>query len=221
MKVVALIPIKLNNERLPGKNTKRFFDGTPLMHLIQRVCLETNGIDETYVYCSDERVTSFLLPGIKFLKRPEYLDGNDCSSIHIISEFLREVEADVFLETHATAPFAKPSTFETCISRLVDGKNDSAFCARRLLTYLWQNDKPLNFDMAGFTRTQDLPPIHAEAPGAYLFTKEVFGRFGRRVGENPYICEISAIEAIDIDYPEDFELANMIYKEMTVRNGNG
>lgn len=27
MKIVALIPIKLNNERTPGKNTKRFTDG--------------------------------------------------------------------------------------------------------------------------------------------------------------------------------------------------
>ena len=37
MKTVALIPIKLSSERLPGKNTKPFFDGTPLMHFIQRV----------------------------------------------------------------------------------------------------------------------------------------------------------------------------------------
>lgn len=28
MKTVALIPIKLNNERTSGKNTKRFTDGT-------------------------------------------------------------------------------------------------------------------------------------------------------------------------------------------------
>ena len=35
MKVVAFIPIKLNNERTPGKNIKRFSDGTPLMHFVQ------------------------------------------------------------------------------------------------------------------------------------------------------------------------------------------
>ena len=31
MKVVAFVPVKLNNERLPGKNTKVFEDGTPLI----------------------------------------------------------------------------------------------------------------------------------------------------------------------------------------------
>ena len=28
MKTVAFVPIKLNNERLPGKNLKKFSDGT-------------------------------------------------------------------------------------------------------------------------------------------------------------------------------------------------
>ena len=31
MKTVALIPIKLGSKRVPGKNIKPFYDGTPLM----------------------------------------------------------------------------------------------------------------------------------------------------------------------------------------------
>ena len=30
MKVTAFVPMKLNNERLPGKNTKAFTNGKPL-----------------------------------------------------------------------------------------------------------------------------------------------------------------------------------------------
>lgn len=48
MKTVALIPIKLGSKRVPGKNIKPFFDGTPLMHFIQRTCLEAKNIDEVY-----------------------------------------------------------------------------------------------------------------------------------------------------------------------------
>ena len=29
MKTVAFVPVKLNNERLPGKNTKPFHNGNP------------------------------------------------------------------------------------------------------------------------------------------------------------------------------------------------
>ena len=37
MKTVALIPIKLGSKRVPGKNIKPFFDGTPLMHLFRKL----------------------------------------------------------------------------------------------------------------------------------------------------------------------------------------
>lgn len=40
MKTVALIPIKLESKRILGKNIKLFFNGTSLMHFIQKVCLD-------------------------------------------------------------------------------------------------------------------------------------------------------------------------------------
>lgn len=217
MKTAALIPIKTNNERTPGKNTMLFFDGTPLMHLIQRVCLSTMSIDEIYVYCSDDSIKEFLLDGIKFLKRPEYLNGNTYGSNHIIKEFIKSVDADIYLETHATAPFALPESFNICINKVASGRYDSAFCAEPLRNFLWQDGRPVNFDINNFPRTQDLPLIYQEAPGAYVFTKETFQKYSRRVGLNPYIHEIGRIEATDIDYPEDFEIANLIYKEIILK----
>jgi CMP-N-acetylneuraminic acid synthetase len=40
MKVVGMIPIKLNNERIPGKNLKQFYDGKPLMSFVQETLLK-------------------------------------------------------------------------------------------------------------------------------------------------------------------------------------
>jgi len=217
VKVVALIPIKLGSERVPGKNIKPFFDGTPLMHLIQRVCLSAMSIDETYVYCSDDCIKEYLLDGIKFLKRPEYLNENTYGSNHIIREFIASIDADIYLETHATAPFALPKSFDICISKVASSGYDSAFCAEPLRNFLWQDGRPINFDINNFPRTQDLPLIYQEAPGAYVFTKETFQVYDRRVGVNPYIHEIGRIEATDIDYPEDFEMANLIYKEIILK----
>ena len=53
MKTVAFIPVKLNNERTPGKNTKAFADGTPLIHFVQRELLELKKkgvIDRIFVF---------------------------------------------------------------------------------------------------------------------------------------------------------------------------
>jgi CMP-N-acetylneuraminic acid synthetase len=219
MKTVALIPIKFASERTPGKNIKPFADGTPLMHFIQRVCLTAKSVDDTFVYCSDERIKEYVLPGVYFLKRPEYLDGNDICGNEIIREFIKDIDADIYLETHATAPFTSPESFNICVNKVTSGEYDSAFLATKLLNFLWRDNKPMNFDPAKFPRTQDLPVIWRECAGAYVFTKETFKRYGRRVGERPYIHEIGAIEAVDIDYPEDFEIANLIYKEMILKNG--
>lgn len=214
MKTVALIPIKLDSKRIPGKNTKPFFDGTPLMHFIQKTCLKTKNIDEVYIYCSDETVKEFILPGVKFIKRPKYLDGDDINANDFIKEFMKMVDADVYVNAHTTSPFAKVATIEECVEKVLSGKYDSAFCAEAIKTFMWKDGKPINFDPNHFPRTQDLPLIYGETSIAYVFTKKSFLMHNRRLGSRPYIKEVGKIEAMDIDYPEDFEICNAIYKEM-------
>lgn len=214
MKTVALIPIKLGSKRVPGKNIKPFFDGTPLMHFIQNACLKARNIDEVYVYCSDETVKKYIIDGVKFLKRPEYLDGDNINANDFIREFMKVVDADIYVNAHTTSPFAKVTTIEECVDKVKSGEYDSAFCAEALRTFMWENGKPINFNPDKFPRTQDLPLIYGETSIAYVFTRESFIRNNRRLGLKPYIKEVDKIEAMDIDYPEDFEICNAIYKEM-------
>lgn len=211
MQVVAMIPIKLNNERVPGKNIKRFSDHTPLMALIQKACLGAGNIDATYVYCSRADVREYLLDGVKYLQRPEYLDANTANCNDIIREFMKVVDADIYVVSHATGPFTRSSSIDTCIERVASGEYDSAFLAKKMQEFLWQNGKAMNFDIQHFPRTQDLIPVYAEASGAFVFTRETFKKFDRRVGIKPYIHEVDEIEAVDIDYPVDFDIANAIY----------
>lgn len=214
MKTVAFIPIKLGSKRVPGKNIKPFFDGTPLMHFIQKACLEAKNIDKVYVYCSDDAVIPYVLPGVNYIKRPEYLDGDGINANDFIREFMSAVDADIYVNAHTTSPFAKTSTIEECVDKVASGEFDSAFCAEALRTFMWKNGKAINFDPDHLPRTQDLPPIYGETSIAYVFTKESFLKHNRRLGSRPFIKEVGKIEAMDIDYPEDFEICNAIYKEM-------
>lgn len=218
MKTVAVIPIKMGSKRVPGKNIKPFFDGTPLMHFIQRACLDAENIDEVYIYCSDDAVVPYVLPGVKYLKRPDYLDGDDKNANDIIREFINVVDADIYVNAHTTSPFAKVSTIEECVDKVKSGEYDSAFCAEPLRTFMWENGTPINFNPDCFPRTQDLPLIYGETSIAYVFTKKSFIMNNRRLGKKPYVKEVSKIEAIDIDYPDDFEIANAIYKEVLLKD---
>ena len=49
MKVVAVVPMKLNNQRLPGKNIKCFSDGTPLCMHILTTLKNVASINEVYI----------------------------------------------------------------------------------------------------------------------------------------------------------------------------
>lgn len=214
MKTVALIPIKLGSKRVPQKNIKPFYDGTPLMSFIQKVCLESDRIDATYIYCSDEKVKDYILDGVKFLKRPEFLNGDNINANDFIREFMKSVDADIYVNAHTTSPFAKVETINDCIDKVKSDEYDSAFCAENIKAFMWKDGTPINFNPDKFPRTQDLPDIYAETSIAYVFKKETFEKYNRRVGVKPFIKEVSKIEAMDIDYPEDFEIANIIYKEI-------
>ena len=212
MKIVSVIPIKTNNERLPGKNTKQLGD-KPLIYYIQKSLLDVQGIDERYVFCSDRNICQYLLPGITYLNRPVALDSPQTNFTQIVETFTQEVPADVYIYAHATAPFVSLETINECIEKVVSKENDSAFCAVKIQDFLWSDGKPLNFDAANLPRSQDLSPIYRETSGVYVFTNEVFQRFHRRIGQSPFIKEVSFREAVDINTIEDFKLAEQLLKE--------
>lgn len=211
MKVAAFVPVKLNNERAPGKNTKRFDDGTPLITHFLKTLVLVPETDELYVFCSKEEIKDYMVPGVRFLKRPESLDTKEATPQDIISTFMSMVDADVYMVCHCTSPFVKAERFSECIHKVCEEGYDSAFTGEKIQRLMWHDGQPLNFDAANVPRTQDLPVYYNEVSAAYVFKKETFETLHRRIGLNPYICEVSGVECVDIDYPEDFEIANAIY----------
>lgn len=210
MKITAIMPIKLNNERLPGKNTK-LLGNKPLLCYELESLAATKLIDDIYVYCSDESIKEYLPNGINFLRRSEELDLPTSNFTQIFNSFMTQIDSDIYVYAHATAPYITVETMIECINAVKSGKYDSAFCASKIQDYLWQDGEPINFDAENVPRSQDIKPIYRETSGVYVFTKEVFELYHRRIGKNPYIKEVSFKEAVDINNPEDFELAEVLY----------
>lgn len=212
MKTVAFVPIKLNNQRIPGKNIRKFDDGTSLITVFLKTLVKVKGFDEIYVFCSSHEIKRYLVPSVKFLQRPEFLDTQSATPQQIIEEFIKVVDADIYAVCHCTSPFVIAEHFDECVEATKSGKYDSSFTAEKMQNLLWNsNSEPMNFDPANIPRTQDLNPVFNEISAAYVFRKEVFQKYKRRIGIKPHITEVSGIECIDIDYPEDFEIANAIY----------
>lgn len=211
LKVVAFVPIKLNNERLPNKNIKSFDNGKPLVHYILNTLGNISEIDKVYVYCSNEKIVHYIPAGVTVLKRSKHLDGSEISMNEVIQSFMNDVEADVYILSHATAPFLKEESIRKGLNKVLNEGYDSAFSAHKLQEFLWKNQQPFNYDPTNIPRTQDLEPFYSETCGFYIFGRELFTKYNRRIGFTPYIVEVNQIEGIDIDVMEDFDIANAIY----------
>lgn len=206
MKTVALIPIKLNSQRLPHKNILPI-GGKPLCWHISDSLLHVKDIDEVYVYCSDESVKAYLPEGVIVKKRDKRLDEDSVKGFDIYRAFINEVDADVYVLAHTTSPFIKAKSIENALHHVLNNENDSAFSAERVQTFAWYKGKPINYNLNDVPRTQDMEPIWVETSAFYIFKKEIFTVHNRRIGFNPYIQEVSGPEAIDIDEKKDYELA--------------
>lgn len=209
MKTVAFVPIRLNSKRVVGKNLK-LLGGKPLLCYILDTLASVDSIDEVYVYCSSDQIKQYLPDGVKFLKRPEFLDRDETLGKEIYEEFTKTIDADVYVLAHTTSPFIKRETFETAINKIKNEGYDSAFSAEKIQTFAWYNGKPLNYDLKEIPRTQTIEPVYVETSAFFMFKADVWKVHHQRIGFNPYMSIVDKIEGVDIDWPEDFELAEKI-----------
>ena len=210
-RVVAFVPIKLNSQRLPHKNILPIA-GKPLCWHIFDNLLKVDYIDEIYVYCSDEAVKKYIPEKVKFLKRDSYLDGDLVKGFEIYEAFINEVDADIYILAHTTSPFIKSHTIFNALKNVLYKGYDSAFSAQKIQTFSWFKGEPINYNINDVPRTQDIEPIYVETSGFFMFKKEIFTRFQRRIGFKPFIQEVNNFEAIDIDMKEDYDFALQLVK---------
>ena len=211
MKIVAVVPMKLNNRRLPQKNTKAFTNGKPLCHYVLSTLLKIKSIDEIYVYCSNQDIKEFIPEGVQYLRRSSSLDQDTTKMNEVLKAFAEEVPADIYVMTHTTAPFIRAESIEKGLNAVISGEFDSSFAAKKLQDFLWKDGVPFNYQLNNIPRTQDLPVLYEETSGFYIYRKRIITELDRRIGESPFIVEVGEIESIDIDEKEDFVIADAIY----------
>lgn len=208
MKVVGFVPIKFHSERVPGKNLLPL-KGKPLCWHIFETLLQSEYIDDVYVYCSEERITNYIPKEVIFKKRSAALDTNETKGMDIYQQFVQEVDADLYVLAHATSPFLQASSVDAALQQVMVGTYDSACSVERIQTFCWYQGKPLNYNLDDVPRTQDIEPVYAETSGFFIFTKELIEK-NQRLGNNVWMQEVDHIEAIDIDEEKDYYFARNV-----------
>jgi CMP-N-acetylneuraminic acid synthetase len=213
-RLVALVPMKGHSERVPNKNL-RAFNGRPLCHWVLNTLRATPEVDEIVVDTDSaeiaEEARSF---DATVLDRPEELRGDRVSMNDIIRHDVAHSEADLYLQTHCTNPLLRPETVSAAVEAFEERDCDSLFSVTPLQTRLWDGDcAPINHERDELKRTQDLEPVYEENSNIYLFTEESLARRENRIGDDPAMFAMDALEAIDIDELVDFRIAEMLHRD--------
>jgi len=217
MKIVALVPMRHHSQRVPGKNY-RPLAGKPLFHHIIETLQNVPEIGQVMVDTDSEPVMDGVrrfFPDVKLIQRPEHLRADDIPMNDILLHDTAQVDAEFYLQTHSTNPLLNAETISSGIKYFLENypKYDSLFSVTRLQTRLYfQDGKAINHNPLELMQTQDLPPVYEENSCLYLFTRENLAKKKHRIGNKPYMFEIDADEAWDIDEELDFEIVDFLMK---------
>ena len=215
MKVTALVPMRHNSERVPGKNY-RMLAGVPLYHHVVRSLLASRHVERVIIDTDSQHIVddaTACFPQVEIVERPEHLRSGHTPMTDVLMHTCSVIDADWYLQTHSTNPFLRPETIDAAVCALdaAGDAHDSLFSVTALRTRLWHPDgRPVNHNPAVLLRTQDLPPIYEENSNLYVFERRTLEERGNRIGAKPLLFEVSPSEALDIDDEWDFTIARAI-----------
>ena len=210
MKVVAFLPAKGTSSRIECKN-KKLLNGKPLfLHTLEKLC-DCDFIDEVYLDSEDDEILDFAdyLP-YKKLKRDPALANNKTDGHQMFYNEVKQVEADIYIQILGTSPFIKKETIKHGIDVLLENdKYDSVVLVKKDKQYTWSGNQPV-YDKYHIPNSVDLPDTIIETMGLYIVRAEAAKSFKMRFGNNTYLLEAEPIEAVDVNFPLDFEFAEIV-----------
>lgn len=209
MKIVAFLPVKASSDRINNKNT-RLIDGKPLFLYSLEKLSGIDIFDDVYLDTESSEIIEMASEvKCKILHRDPSLANNRTDGNQLMVNQFKHVEADIYLQLLATSPFIKEETIRKAINILQNTEHDSVVLVKKDKLYSWQSGVP-NYDISRIPNSVDLPDVLIETMGMYAIKADAVRQTGRRIGNNPYFLEVSPLEAIDVNYPEEFDLANLI-----------
>lgn len=221
--------MKAHSERVSGKNFKQLGD-KPLFQWIldtlisvdeiEKIIINTDARDILNAHGLDE---SYGEGKVQIRDRSPEICGDFVPMNDIIADDMSAIESETYLMTHTTNPFLSSATIAAGIrtfgKAVSSGSGDSLFTVNKIQTRFYREDgSAINHDPSVLLRTQDLEPWFEENSNLYIFNRESFQKTNARIGARPIMFETPALESLDIDTPEQWELASA-FADYKIRQG--
>ena len=165
-KIVALLPMKANSERVKGKNFKEF-NGKPLFRWTLDTLLAIKEIDQVVINTDARDILAenglVETDRIVIRDRKSEICGDMISMNLVIEDDVNNIESDIYLMTHTTNPLMTADTVGSALQAFQvknnNGEVDSLFTVDKIQTRFYREDcSAVNHDPDNLLRTQDLEP---------------------------------------------------------------
>ena len=225
MKVSVFLPCRAGSERVPKKNTRTFagIEGG-LVKIKLNQLISCPSVDEIILSTNDDEVIqiaeSLSNNKIRVVRRPEHLATSATSTDDLVKYVPTIITEGEVLWTHVTSPFIDVNIYEEAISTYKKLKHesnyDSLMSVTTLRTFIWNKEGAVNYDRnkEKWPRTQTLEPLFEINSGIFLAETGIYKQLQDRIGKKPYLFEVNDIDSFDIDWEEDFFIAEAIYKKL-------
>lgn len=224
-KIAFFLPTRKGSERVKNKNTRPFaqFEGGLIENkirqltasrLIDEIILSTNDeqcMDIARQYVSDSR--------LKIIPRPDELCLSSTNLQDLICYVPTITDAEHILWGHVTTPLCGEEQYDTGIEHYLtklDEGYDSLVGVTELKNFLLNREGKLinNTTDIPWPRTQDLEPLFEINHTMFLAKREVYTEQKNRIGNKPMLHIMDEIHSFDIDWEDDFTIAEVMYKNL-------
>jgi len=216
----VFLPMRAGSERVPNKNTKTFsgVEGGLCRIKIEQL-IKCNHIDTILVSTNDPevvRITNlFNSKKIRIAIRPDELASSSASTDDLI-RYVPEVMPDGhILWTHVTSPFISSSNYSEVIEKYLYNLRhfDSLMTVTKVQKFIWNESEPVNYNrnLEKWPKTQTIEPLWEVNSGVFLTKKNIYQTNNDRIGDKPYLFELSDDIAFDIDWLPDYKIAEALY----------
>jgi CMP-N-acetylneuraminic acid synthetase len=221
MKTAVLIPAKGKSKRIPRKNLQKLGDQSLVERCVQKM-LRCKNADKIILDTDSSEVVDICGryieedPRFVIQERSTELLGDNVGTPEICANVLsRDPEIDILGIMHVTAPYLRSETIDKCIEVFTTGRDtyDSLFTVEVLHDYLWK-DRPLNFNVDCRTSTDQVDIYYKLTGGFFISSRRYIIENRSFIGHNPVLYPIPVLEALDINYPNELELARIIHAGM-------
>ncbi len=214
-RVVAFVHAKGVSERVANKNLRWLGDRPLFTHAIA-IARAAARVDEVVIDSdSDEILRIGAEHGATPLRRPAELASNAATGDDLARwQAHARPQAELVVQVIPTAPFLEPASVDRALAMLEEPGVHSVAGVTSDTLYLWRDGRPAYFDTAGrIPNSRDLAPTTWETTGLYANRAAVVRALGRRM--DVAHCRglaLSRLEAVDINTPEDFAFAELLWR---------